>query len=44
MITRRTAMMGAALAALVTAMPALADKLELPRTKVDLGFRLVRED
>ena len=36
MITRRTAMMGAALAALMTAMPALADKLELPRTKVEL--------
>src|SRR5258705_2187313 len=36
MITRRSATMGAALAALMTAMPALADKLELQRTKVEL--------
>ena len=36
MITRRTAMMGATLTALLTAMPALADKRELARTKVEL--------
>jgi nitrite reductase (NO-forming) len=36
MITRRTAMMGAALAALMTAMPASADKLALERAKVEL--------
>jgi nitrite reductase (NO-forming) len=36
MLTRRTAMMGAALAALVMATPALAQKLDLPRQKVEL--------
>jgi nitrite reductase (NO-forming) len=36
MLTRRTAMIGAAVAALVAAMPALADELNLPREKVEL--------
>jgi nitrite reductase (NO-forming) len=36
MLTRRTAMMGAALAALVLAAPALAQELTLPRQKVEL--------
>jgi len=36
MLTRRTAMMGAALAALVLAAPALAQELNLPRQKVEL--------
>jgi nitrite reductase (NO-forming) len=36
MLTRRTAMMGAALAALTMATPALAQKLDLPRQKVEL--------
>jgi nitrite reductase (NO-forming) len=36
MLTRRTAMMGAALAALMMATPALAQKLDLPRQKVEL--------
>jgi nitrite reductase (NO-forming) len=36
MFTRRTAMMGAALAALMMATPALAQELKLPRQKVEL--------
>src|ERR1041385_5974315 len=36
MFTRRTAMMGAALAALMLAAPALAQDLKLPRQKVEL--------
>jgi nitrite reductase (NO-forming) len=36
MLTRRAAMMGAALVGLVPAMPALADELNLPRENVDL--------
>jgi nitrite reductase (NO-forming) len=36
MLTRRTAMMGAALAALILAAPALAQDLNLPRQKVEL--------
>jgi nitrite reductase (NO-forming) len=36
MLTRRTAMMGAALAALILATPALAQELNLPRQKVEL--------
>src|SRR6476659_4362683 len=36
MLTRRTAMMGAALAALMLATPALAQDLNLPRQKVEL--------
>jgi nitrite reductase (NO-forming) len=36
MITRRTALMGAAVAALVMAAPALADDLKLPRESVEL--------
>jgi nitrite reductase (NO-forming) len=36
MLNRREAMIGAALAALVAAMPALADDLKLPRQNVDL--------
>jgi nitrite reductase (NO-forming) len=36
MITRRTALMGAAIAALLTAAPALADDLKLPRQHVNL--------
>ena len=36
MLTRRTAMMGAALAALMLAAPALAQDLNLPRQKVEL--------
>jgi len=36
MFTRRTAMMGAALAALMIAAPALAQDLKLPRQRVDL--------
>jgi nitrite reductase (NO-forming) len=36
MLTRRTAMIGAALAGLVAAMPALAEELNLPRERVDL--------
>ena len=36
MLTRRTAMMGAALAALMLATPALAQDLKLPRQKVEL--------
>ncbi|MGB3445182.1 MAG: copper-containing nitrite reductase [Xanthobacteraceae bacterium] len=36
MITRRTALMGAAVAALVMAAPALADDLKLPRKSVEL--------
>ncbi|MCO5130830.1 MAG: copper-containing nitrite reductase [Xanthobacteraceae bacterium] len=36
MITRRTALMGAALAAMVIAAPALADDLKLPRERVEL--------
>jgi nitrite reductase (NO-forming) len=36
MLTRRTAMIGAALVSLVAAMPALADELNLPREWVDL--------
>jgi nitrite reductase (NO-forming) len=37
MLTRRTAMMGAALAALMLATPALAQGLNLPRQKVELA-------
>lgn len=36
MITRRNALMGAAVATLLTAMPALAAELDLPRQKIDL--------
>jgi len=36
MLTRRTAMMGAALAALILATPALAQELSLPRQKIEL--------
>jgi nitrite reductase (NO-forming) len=36
MLTRRTAMIGAAIAGLVAAMPALAEELNLPRERVDL--------
>jgi len=36
MLTRRTALMGAAIAALMMTVPALADELRLPRQKVEL--------
>jgi nitrite reductase (NO-forming) len=36
MLTRRTAMIGAALVGLIAAMPALADELNLPRERVNL--------
>src|SRR3954452_12880744 len=36
MISRRTALVGAAMAAIVAAVPALADDLKLPRQHVDL--------
>ena len=36
MLTRRTALMGAAIAALAMTLPALADELNLPRQKIEL--------